>query len=673
MGKLGLSHTRTKAERREKTERDSLRLVQSASSSAGSASERHDVQDDDDARGSRDGASGSGSDAERSAGRRSRRRNGARYAGGAFELKKEKRLAPESKMGGASRSSAASSTGAVRPRDSSKRSKSKKSRKSAERDVDMDDALEAGYAYSNGSARTSSKGGVLSRLRRMASALIPRTWKGWAMWLLVSIIFFTWFDVQSRTEEVIPMHLEQSLGDAAVILTSSELRTGHDATLNARNAEQNLAELVGDASHRRVEHASGGGVQRVSVAEGNLDSASARAAENAHPMDRGVERLMVPGGTGVLKKEQIKDHYRRLVLAYLTPFKSGIPRSAFFTILNRKSYKLTPDGANKGAQSILFQIVDQKVYMFDPYEVPKSSKDFYRARVNEMVWILSKLAKERRIRDTEFLVAIHDCVQTASKRHNYRVAKFLESNPVFTIVACNFSDNIPFPMWEGDVARGGGYSGWDSRMEKFGQDYIPWQEKAPRAVFRGGNRASAYFPEKDLADLHCSEIGRARLRYLSQIRAEIFDVSLSGRCGGSSYQMRRLTPEEHHRYKYVVYAEGNCFWADRMNRQLFGPSAIIKQETPCGQFYEPLMKPFVHYIPSDFFFGDLVERVDWCLANDDVVRGIVKNANEFARNFLSLNGIELYIETLMEEYTNLLVSQQIKLEPGAVDVTDKRF
>lgn len=64
-------------------------------------------------------------------------------------------------------------------------------------------------------------------------------------------------------------------------------------------------------------------------------------------------------------------------------------------------------------------------------------------------------------------------------------------------------------------------------------------------------------------------------------------------------------------FKFVLYAEGNCFWADRMNRQLFGPSAILKQETPCGQFYEPLLEPMSHYIPVDFFFNDLLDRINW--------------------------------------------------------------
>lgn len=391
-----------------------------------------------------------------------------------------------------------------------------------------------------------------------------------------------------------------------------------------------------------------------------------------HPMNRELEELQVPANTGILAADAVKGYYRKLAKAYLVPFVGGIKREKFFDILRRRTYGLTPPGGNKGAQSMLIQIVNERVFLLDPYEVPKNSKPFYRSRINEIIWLLSRLAKAGRVPNTEFLMAIHDCVQTTAQPHTYRGATFTESNPVFTIVSCNFSDNVPFPMWEGGDAgdRGAGFAGWDEKMKEYATDTTPWEQKTPKAVFRGGNRPSMFYASKKDAEMGCDRTGRSRLKFLSEQTPELYDVSISGQCGGRAWELQRLGVMEHHRFKYIIYAEGNCFWADRLNKQVFGPSVVVKQETPCGQFWEPLLRPMVHYLPTDFFFGNTDEQLRWAIAHDDEARVLVKNANEFAANFLSLTGIEAYTEMLLAEYTALLEQKDVVKERGAVDVTD---
>lgn len=391
-----------------------------------------------------------------------------------------------------------------------------------------------------------------------------------------------------------------------------------------------------------------------------------------HPMNRNIPELFVPANTGPLQIEVVKSYYRQLAKSYLSTFRNGIYRQLYFDILRRRTYALTPPGANKGIQSMLFQIIGGRVYLMDPYEVPRNSKPFYRTRINEVIWLLSKLATEGRLRNTEFLMSIHDCVQTVNQPHSYRGAHYQESNPSFTIVSCNFSNNIPFPMWEGSRNRDSGFSSWDAQMHAYAHDDVLWERKVSKAVFRGGNRPSMYFRNKSDADLHCNEVGRTRLLHLYKLEPTLLDVSIGGTCGGMRSVLDRLEPRDHHKFKYILYAEGNCMWADRTRQQLFGPSMLIKQETPCGQFFEPLLKPFTHYLPTDFFFTDTMNRIRWAKDHDDEARAIVRNANEFANNFLSLRGIEAYVEALLEEYTALLVEPDIKLETGAIDVTNKQ-
>lgn len=76
-------------------------------------------------------------------------------------------------------------------------------------------------------------------------------------------------------------------------------------------------------------------------------------------MNRNMKELHVAGGTGPLDEEAVKGAYEKLVKAYLAPFDGGIQRRTFFEVLRRKTYSLTPPGANKGIQTILFQIIDK--------------------------------------------------------------------------------------------------------------------------------------------------------------------------------------------------------------------------------------------------------------------------------------------------------------------------
>jgi len=59
--------------------------------------------------------------------------------------------------------------------------------------------------------------------------------------------------------------------------------------------------------------------------------------------------------------------------------------------------------------------------------------------------------------------------------------------------------------------------------------------------------------------------------------------------------------------------------------------------------------------------------------NQDVAKAIVNNANAFARSFLSLEGIMIYMEELLKAYTELLIVEKIQLENSAIEVTNRRI
>lgn len=153
----------------------------------------------------------------------------------------------------------------------------------------------------------------------------------------------------------------------------------------------------------------------------------------------------------------------------------------------------------------------------------------------------------------------------------------------------------------------------------------------------------------------------------SGVSQPLLDVQLSGKCGKRLYKSDRLDMEQQTQYKYTVHVEGNGFWADRLAIQLFGSSAVIKQHTPCGMFFEPLLRAYKHYVPVDYHFRDILEQVSWAVTHDEETQQIVRNARNFAGNYLTTAGIQAYAEELLVQYTDLLEHKDnIEVHPSAV-------
>lgn len=113
--------------------------------------------------------------------------------------------------------------------------------------------------------------------------------------------------------------------------------------------------------------------------------------DGPHPMNRQMKELQVSGQTGVLDESAIREAYGKLVRAYLKPFAAkGIKRRSFFEVLRRKTYSLTPPGANKGVQTILFQIVSNSKLISEPREhcfyhyIPADSVYFLKISATEV-------------------------------------------------------------------------------------------------------------------------------------------------------------------------------------------------------------------------------------------------------------------------------------------------
>jgi len=79
-------------------------------------------------------------------------------------------------------------------------------------------------------------------------------------------------------------------------------------------------------------------------------------------------------------------------------------------------------------------------------------------------------------------------------------------------------------------------------------------------------------------------------------------------------------------------------------------SAIIVHMAETQEFYTPLLKPWVHFIPTSLHFDDLVKNVEWAIANDLATQKIVRNQNAFADRYITERAMQQYWEVAIEEF-----------------------
>jgi hypothetical protein len=93
----------------------------------------------------------------------------------------------------------------------------------------------------------------------------------------------------------------------------------------------------------------------------------------------------------------------------------------------------------------------------------------------------------------------------------------------------------------------------------------------------------------------------------------------------------------------------------------------------------------IHYIPTDYFFNDLIEKIEWAKvsesldaspqcestlykAHDDQAKEIMRQANQWALEYLSFSAVLAFVEILLGEYA-LLLQQPISVHREAIKVS----
>ncbi len=288
-----------------------------------------------------------------------------------------------------------------------------------------------------------------------------------------------------------------------------------------------------------------------------------------------------------------------------------------------------------------------------------------RVRTQAVIELVQKLVTIYQFDDTEFLVNLGDGNE----------AQF----PIFGVIrpqASRPGGLIPFPVGNHRGYKEGWATpvvGWEDYAKKnimtIGQNY-PWDQKISKGVWRGAFKMMTWAAGKfnHVRSVSWGDSARGRLMTTAKGRPDLFDVGFSSILDkfhnpnipipDEVYQEVGTVPPipfaEQQRYKYIIEAGNVNDWSERIRCQMCMNSVSILQTRDAVEFYTPLLKPFVHYIPTAGDFSDLVERIEWARAHDEEARQIVYNANQFAAAYLSEDAMYEYAYHAIKAYTKLL-------------------
>lgn len=182
---------------------------------------------------------------------------------------------------------------------------------------------------------------------------------------------------------------------------------------------------------------------------------------------------------------------------------------------------------------------------------------------------------------------------------------------------------------------------WVSNIRAIKKNRAPWEKKRNGAIWRGG----------------LTKPVRLKLCQLSLQHPEALDAKLC------DYGMRKdddprvmgqwVSWDEMLSYKYLPYADGVMCAAPALQWRLLSQSVTFKPDSDEIQWFYRALKPYVHYIPVQSAFEDLIDKLEWAKVHDTVCKEIADNAFHFAANNLMYDDVLLYLSLVLKRYASL--------------------
>ena len=126
-----------------------------------------------------------------------------------------------------------------------------------------------------------------------------------------------------------------------------------------------------------------------------------------------------------------------------------------------------------------------------------------------------------------------------------------------------------------------------------------------------------------------------------------------GEGDGTEAPKKRIEPfGKNCEHRYILHIDGNVA-SSRLASELFVGSTIFKQESFSSEYFYPLLKPYVHYLPVETSLRDVPEKLSWAKKHPRKARAIAEEGKRFAEKHLHLHSIACYWWQLLSAFAEL--------------------
>jgi hypothetical protein len=187
---------------------------------------------------------------------------------------------------------------------------------------------------------------------------------------------------------------------------------------------------------------------------------------------------------------------------------------------------------------------------------------------------------------------------------------------------------------------------------------IGWEQKKEMAVWRGGP-TDLGVPNRQLVP-NFESSPRFKLCKQSAENPSLVDAGFNWVEEHQKPLLQKegviregLSKRDHLLCKYLPALDGHMCTYPGYQWRLLSNSVCFKQESDQVQWFYPELKPYVHYIPVKNDMSDFLSQIEWAKSHDDEAREISKQAQNFARDHLLMEGNYFYLYLVFKKLSSI--------------------
>lgn len=177
--------------------------------------------------------------------------------------------------------------------------------------------------------------------------------------------------------------------------------------------------------------------------------------------------------------------------------------------------------------------------------------------------------------------------------------------------------------------------GYLSTKQRLIEKAIPWEERIPIAVFRGGTTGRFVVNDwRAIQRIRLCEIAEDEPTIDAGITdfIHLTDPQVQADIRKTGFIRDRIPQEDFQKWQYQIDIDGYTNSWSGLFRKLLTGSPVLKVASPYGyrQWYYRRLRPWENCVPVSATMDDLVEKVRWLIRNDSIAQAIGRRGQAFA-------------------------------------------